>query len=50
MRILLVSEDVPRPRMGGLAKQAVRLGNALRSREHSVTLLCLAEPWYYAQC
>lgn len=50
MRILLVSEDVPRPWPGGLAKQAVRLGNALLERGHAVTLMGLAGPFDYAQC
>jgi glycosyltransferase involved in cell wall biosynthesis len=50
MNVLLVSEDVPRPWLGGLAKQAVRLGNALLERGHAVTLMGLAGAFDYAQC
>jgi glycogen(starch) synthase len=50
MRILLVSEDVPRPRMGGLGKHVVTLGNALIERGHAVTLMGLAGGFDYAQC
>lgn len=39
MRILLVSEDVPAPKLGGLGKHVVRLGNALIQAGHEVTLL-----------
>lgn len=39
MRILLVSEDIPAPQVGGLGKHAVRLGNALLERGHSVALM-----------
>lgn len=39
MRILLVSEDLPAPQVGGLGKHAVRLGNALIEKGHAVTLM-----------
>jgi hypothetical protein len=29
MKILMVSEDIPRPQLGGLARQVVVLANAL---------------------
>lgn len=38
MRILLVSEDIPHPRLGGLGKHAVALGNALIAAGHQVDL------------
>jgi glycosyltransferase involved in cell wall biosynthesis len=39
MRILIVSEEIPRLQVGGLGKHAVRLGNALLERGHSVALM-----------
>jgi len=39
MKILLVSEDLPAPQVGGLGKHAVRLGNALIEKGHAVTLM-----------
>ena len=39
MRVLLVSEDLPGERIGGLAKHVVTLGNALLDRGHDVTIL-----------
>lgn len=38
MRILLVSEDIPHPKLGGLGKHAVALGNALIAAGHRVDL------------
>jgi glycosyltransferase involved in cell wall biosynthesis len=49
MKILLVSEDIPAPQLGGLGKHVVRLGNALLDRGHSVTLMGRAEI-DYAEC
>ena len=49
MRILIVSEDIPAPQVGGLGKHAVRLGNALLARGHAVTLMGRSE-LDYAQC
>ena len=39
MRILLVSEDIPYPNMGGLAKHALTLARALKRAGHEVDLL-----------
>lgn len=39
MKILLVSEDIPAPNLGGLGKHVVRLGNALIQAGHQVTLM-----------
>lgn len=39
MKILLVSEDIPAPILGGLGKHAVRLGSALIQAGHQVTLM-----------
>lgn len=39
MRILLVSEDIPYPNMGGLAKHVLGLARALRRAGHEVDLL-----------
>jgi glycosyltransferase involved in cell wall biosynthesis len=39
MRILLVSEDLPGARIGGLGKHVVTLGNALLARGHAVRIL-----------
>lgn len=39
MKILLVSEDVPAPILGGLGKHVARLGNALIQAGHEVTLM-----------
>lgn len=49
MRILLVSEDVPGPQLGGLGKHVVALGNALLRLGHDVTLLGSQE-YDYADC
>lgn len=38
LRILLVSEDIPHPKLGGLGKHAVALGNALIAAGHQVDL------------
>ncbi|TSA52898.1 MAG: glycosyltransferase [Nitrosomonadaceae bacterium] len=38
LRILLVSEDIPHPKLGGLGKHAVALGNALIAEGHQVDL------------
>lgn len=38
LRILLVSEDIPHPKLGGLGKHAVVLGNALIEAGHQVDL------------
>ena len=39
MRILLVSEDIPYPQMGGLAKHVLNLARALKRSGHEVDLL-----------
>lgn len=39
MKILLASEDIPAPILGGLGKHTVRLGNALIREGHEVSLL-----------
>ncbi len=39
MRILLASEDLPAPAMGGLARHVLLLGRALRADGHQVDLL-----------
>lgn len=39
LRILLVTEDIPAPQVGGLGKHVVTLGNALIARGHEVRLL-----------
>lgn len=39
LRVLLVSEDIPHPHLGGLGKHAVVLGNALIEAGHHVDLL-----------
>ncbi len=39
MRILIVSEDIPYPNMGGLAKHALNLSRALIQAGHTVDLL-----------
>lgn len=38
LRILLVSEDIPHPQLGGLGKHVVTLGNALIEAGHSVDI------------
>lgn len=38
LRILMVSEDIPHPKLGGLGKHAVALGNALIAAGHQVDL------------
>lgn len=43
MRILLVSEDIPQPQLGGLGKHVLALAHELHSREHHVDLLGNAE-------
>jgi glycosyltransferase involved in cell wall biosynthesis len=49
MKILIVSEDIPAPQVGGLGKHAVRLGNALLEQGHCVTLMGRSDV-DYAQC
>jgi glycosyltransferase involved in cell wall biosynthesis len=49
MKILIVSEDIPGPQLGGLGKHAVRLGNALLKSGHSVTLMGRSDV-DYAEC
>jgi glycosyltransferase involved in cell wall biosynthesis len=49
MKILIVSEDIPGPQLGGLGKHAVRLGNALLERGHSVTIMGRSDI-DYAEC
>lgn len=39
MKILLVSENIPAPSLGGLGKHVVRLGNALIQAGHEVSLM-----------
>lgn len=39
MRILIVSEDIPYPSMGGLAKHALNLARALKQAGHRVDIL-----------
>lgn len=39
MKILLLSEDIPAPNLGGLGKHVVRLGNALIQAGHDVCLM-----------
>lgn len=39
MRVLLVTEDIPAPQVGGLGKHVVTLGNALIGAGHEVQLL-----------
>ena len=39
MRVLLVTEDIPAPQVGGLGKHVVTLGNALLAAGHEVQLL-----------
>ena len=39
MRVLLVTEDIPAPQVGGLGKHVVTLGNALIAAGHEVLLL-----------
>jgi glycogen(starch) synthase len=39
MRILIVSEDIPYPSMGGLAKHAINLARALERAGHQVDIL-----------
>ena len=39
MRILLVSEDIPQPQLGGLGKHVLALGRELHSRGHVVDVL-----------
>lgn len=46
MRILLVSEDIPAAKLGGLGKHVVRLGNALIQAGHEVSLLGVSHPDY----
>lgn len=46
MKILLVSEDIPAPTLGGLGKHVVRLGNALIQAGHEVSLMGRADRDY----
>lgn len=39
MKILIVSEDIPNPHLGGLGKHALNLAHALAARGHTVDLL-----------
>ena len=39
MRILLVSEDIPQPQLGGLGKHVLALGREMHSRGHEVDVL-----------
>ena len=39
MRILMVSEDIPAPQVGGLGKHVVTLANALIDAGHQVHLM-----------
>lgn len=39
LRILMVSEDIPHPKLGGLGKHVIALGNALIAAGHQVDLL-----------
>jgi len=39
MKILMVSEDIPRPHLGGLGKHALNLAHALAARGHQVDVL-----------
>lgn len=48
MKILLVSETIPAPQLGGLAKHAVTLGNCLIDEGHEVVLMGLAGVDYEA--
>lgn len=48
LRVLLVSEDVPQPALGGLGKHVVALGNGLVRMGHHVTLLGSVEQDYEA--
>lgn len=43
MRILLVSEDIPHPQLGGLGRHVLALADELHRRGHKVTLLGQAE-------
>ena len=49
MKILLVSEDIPATKLGGLGKHVVTLGNALLGEGHEVVLMGRARP-DYADC
>lgn len=46
MKILLVTETIPGPQLGGLAKHVVALGNALISQGHDVVLMGRNAPSY----
>lgn len=46
MKILLVSEDIPAAKLGGLGKHVVCLGNALIQAGHEVSLMGRAHPDY----
>ena len=46
MRVLLVTEDIPAPQVGGLGKHVVTLGNALIAAGHEVQLLGRAGAGY----
>lgn len=49
MKILLVSENIPATKLGGLGKHVVALGNALLSAGHEVVLMGRDTP-SYAEC
>lgn len=49
MKVLLVSEDIPALKLGGLGKHVVALGNALIEAGHDVALLGRGRP-DYAEC
>lgn len=46
MRVLMVSEDIPRPQLGGLGRHVVVLANALQDAGHDVTLMGCMQPRY----
>lgn len=46
MKILLVTETVPGPQLGGLGKHVVALGNSLIEQGHEVVLMGRAQPSY----
>lgn len=46
MKILMVSEDIPSPQLGGLARHVVVLANALREAGHEVALMGRPQPRY----
>jgi glycosyltransferase involved in cell wall biosynthesis len=48
LRVLMVSEDIPAPQLGGLGKHAVTLGNRLLDLGHEVALMGRSERNYAA--